>query len=97
MASIDQTVFRLPTPAARLSSLLMTSPANSSLVFSLDRDAPLGVNLQRRETLDRARGTFNGFLNMTSTMIGSAETEGGHTEQVVDGMASAKILYTMAK
>lgn len=76
----------MPTPRARVSSLVMASPANFSAVFSFDGGASSAVNFQRSERLDRARETFNGFLNVTSTMIGSAEkgTERGlYTEQVV--------------
>lgn len=47
----------------------------SSVVFSFDEDTSSAVKLQRSERLDRARGTFRGFLKVTSTMIGSAETD----------------------
>lgn len=65
-----------PTPRASVSSLVMV---NSSVIFSFDGGAPSRVNLQRSERLDKARETFKGFLNITSTMIGSTktETEGG--------------------
>ena len=61
-----------PTPRARISSLVM---AKSSVVFSFDGGASSAVNRQRSERLESARETFRGFLNVNSTMIGSAETE----------------------
>lgn len=63
------------TPSVSVSSLVTASPADSSVVFSSDGVAPSAVNLQSSERLDRARGTFRGFLNITSTMIGSVGTE----------------------
>lgn len=60
----------LPTPTAEVSSLVMVSS-----VISFDEDEPSTVNLHRSESLDRARETFKGFLNVTSTMIGSVKTK----------------------
>ena len=58
----------------RVSSLVMV---NSSVFLSFDVGAPSAVNLQRSERLDRVSGTFSGFLNVPSTMTGSAETDRG--------------------
>lgn len=63
-------MFMLPTPTAEVSSLVMVSS-----VISFDEDEPSTVNLHSSERLDRARDTFKGFLNVTSTMIGSVKTK----------------------
>ncbi|TNN77947.1 hypothetical protein EYF80_011870 [Liparis tanakae] len=74
-ASIHRPVAGTLTPSVSVSSLVTASPADSSVVFSSDGVAPSAVNLQSSERLDRVRGTFRGFLNVTSTMIGSVGTE----------------------
>lgn len=66
----------LLTGVSRVSSLLMTSPVTCSLAGSLrDEDERWELNLQRSESSDRARETFRGFLKVTSTMMGSVETQ----------------------
>lgn len=44
-------------------------------IFSFNGETPSKEKFQMRERLDKTKETFKGFLNMTSTMIGSAKTK----------------------